>query len=93
MWKNRWTAIAYETKVDTVYRAPEFDIEVVDRVGSGDSFVGGFLTGYLESGPELGVRLGVGMSSLKQTIPGDLCWATREEVDRVLAGGGLRIVR
>ncbi len=93
VWKNQWTAIAYETDADAVYRSPEFDIEVVDRVGSGDSFVGGFLTGYLESGPELGVRLGVGMSSLKQTIPGDLCWATREEVDRVLDGGGLRIVR
>jgi 2-dehydro-3-deoxygluconokinase len=93
VWRNRWTAIAYDAETDTVHRAPTYDVEVVDRVGSGDSFVGGFLTGYLEGGPELGVRLGVGMSSLKQTLPGDLCWATRAEVDRVLEGGGLRIVR
>lgn len=93
VWHNQWTAIAYEQATDTIHRAPIFDIEVVDRVGSGDSFVGGFLVGYLEDGPGLGVQLGVGMSSLKQTVPGDLCWASREEVDRVLSGGGLRIVR
>lgn len=93
VWRNQWTAIAYEAATATVHRAPSFDIEVVDRVGSGDSFVGGFLAGTLEGGPALGVQLGVGMSALKQTLPGDLCWATREEVDRVLAGGGLRIVR
>ena len=93
MWRNQWTAIAYDAETGTVHRAPTVDIEVVDRVGSGDSFVGGFLSGYLEDGPALGVRLGVGFSALKQTIPGDLCWASRAEVDRLLEGGGLRIVR
>ncbi len=93
VWRNRWTAIAYETRTDTVHRAPCFDIEVVDRVGSGDSFVGGFLAGLLESGVGLSVKLGVGMSALKQTLPGDLCNASREDVDRALEGGGLRIVR
>jgi len=93
VWRNQWTAIAYETDTDTIHRAPTYDIEVVDRVGSGDSFVGGFLYGYLAEGASKGVRYGVGMSALKQTIPGDLCWATVEEVERVLDGGGLRIVR
>ena len=93
VWRNQWTAIAYEADTDTIHRAPTYDIEVVDRVGSGDSFVGGFLYGYLTEGTSKGVRYGVGMSALKQTIPGDLCWATVEEVERVLDGGGLRIVR
>ena len=93
VWRNHWTAIAYETATNTVHRAPTYDIEVVDRVGSGDSFVGGFLYGYLTDGVSKGVRYGVGMSALKQTIPGDLCWATVEEVERVLDGGGLRIDR
>jgi len=93
VWRNQWTAIAYETATDIVHRAPTFDIEVVDRVGSGDSFVGGFLYGYMTEGVAKGVRYGVGMSALKQTMPGDLCWATLEEVERVLDGGGLRIVR
>ena len=91
--RNQWTAIAYESETDTMYRAPTFDIEVVDRVGSGDAFVGGFLYGYLTEGPALGVRFGVGMSAIKQTLPGDLCWASRDEVEHVLGGGGLRIVR
>ncbi len=93
VWKNRWTAIACQAGDERVYRGPVFDVEVVDRVGAGDSFGGGFLFGYLNEGVEAGVRYGVGISALKQTHPGDLCWATREEVERVFEGGGLRIVR
>ena len=93
VWRNQWTAIAYDAAADTIHRAPVMDIEVVDRVGSGDSFVGGFLFGYLQAGAAAGVRYGVGMSALKQTIPGDLCWANLGEVERVLEGQSLRIVR
>lgn len=93
VWRNTWTAIAYEAATDTVHRAPTFDIEVVDRVGSGDSFAGGFLYGYLNDGVSVGVRYGVAISSLKQTMPGDVVFATKQEVERVLKGGGLRIVR
>jgi len=91
VWRNKWTAIAYAN--GEIYTAPKFDIEVVDRVGSGDSFAGGFLFGYLTEGPAAAIRYGVGISALKQTNPGDLVWATREEVDRILDGGSLRIAR
>ena len=91
VWKNRWSAIVYAD--GAVHRGPEFEIEIVDRVGAGDSFAGGFLFGYLKHGPAAGVRYGVAISALKQTNPGDLVWATREEVERLLGGGGLRIVR
>ncbi len=91
VWKNRWSAIVYSD--GKIHRGPSFEIEIVDRVGSGDSFAGGFLYGYLKDGPAAGVRYGVAISALKQTNPGDLVWATREEVERLLAGGGLRIVR
>jgi len=91
VWRNTWTAIAYAN--GKIHRGPKFDIEVVDRVGSGDSFTGGFLFGYLHDGPAAAVRYGVAISALKQTNPGDLCWATREETERLLEGGGLRIVR
>jgi 2-dehydro-3-deoxygluconokinase len=93
VWRNKWSAIAYERKTDTVHTAPTYDIEVVDRVGSGDSFAGGFLYGWLEDGVEAAVRYGVAISAIKQTLPGDVCWTTAEEVNRVLEGGGLRIVR
>jgi len=91
VWKNTWTAIVYAD--GEVFQGPKYEIEIVDRVGAGDSFTGGFLFGYLREGPEAGVRYGVAMSALKQTNPGDLCWATRGDVERLLKGGGLRIVR
>ncbi len=91
VWRNKWTAIAYAD--GKIYRGPTFNIEIVDRVGAGDSFSGGFLFGYLQDGPQAAVRYGVAASALKQTNPGDLCWATREEVERILDGGNLRIVR
>jgi len=91
VWQNTWTAVAYAN--GEMHRGPKFKIEIVDRVGAGDSFSGGFLFGYLQDGPAAGVRYGVAVSALKQTNPGDLCWATREEVERILDGGNLRIVR
>lgn len=93
VWRNRWTAIVYEAETGIVHTAPAYDIEVVDRVGAGDSFVGGFLYGYLSEGPSKGVQYGVALSAIKQTLPGDLCWVTCDEVERVLNDGGLRIVR
>ncbi len=91
VWRNTWTAIVYAE--GEIFRGPKYEIEIVDRVGAGDSFTGGFLYGYLTRGPEAGVNYGVAVSALKQTNPGDICWATPEEVERLLKGGGLRIVR
>lgn len=91
VWRNTWTALAYVK--GEVIRAPVFDIEIVDRVGAGDSFAGGFLYGYLTKDVETGLKYGVALSALKQTNPGDFVWATKEECERLLAGAGLRIVR
>ena len=91
VWRNTWTAIAYAN--GKLFRGPKFEIEIVDRVGAGDSFAGGFLYGWLTDGPEAGVNWGVAISALAQTNPGDLCWATKAEAERLLKGGGLRIVR
>jgi len=91
VWRNTWSAIVLAD--GELYRGPKFEIEIVDRVGAGDSFAGGFLYGWLTDGPEAGVNWGVAISALAQTNPGDLCWATKEEAERLLKGGGLRIVR
>jgi 2-dehydro-3-deoxygluconokinase len=93
VWRNQWTAIAYEAATDTIHEAPSFDIEVVDRVGSGDAFVGGFLYGYLREDTTAAVRYGVALSAIKQTHHGDLVYATRDEVEAILGGGSLRISR
>lgn len=91
VWRNTWTALAYSD--GQIFRAPVFDLEIVDRVGAGDAFAGGFLFGYLTKDVQTGLNYGVAISALKQTNPGDFVWATKEECDRILAGGGLRIVR
>ncbi len=91
VWRNTWSAIVLAG--GEIHRSPVFDLELVDRVGAGDAFAGGFLYGYLKGGPMMGVQYGVAVSALKQTNPGDLCWATLDEVERLLKGGNLRIVR
>lgn len=91
VWRNSWSAMAYAG--GETFLGPRFEIEIVDRVGAGDAFAGGFLYGWLVDGLESGVRYGVAMSTLKQTNPGDLCWGTKSECDRLLSGGSLRIQR
>jgi len=91
VWKNGWTAIAY--KDGTIYSDRKYEVEIVDRVGAGDSFSAGFIYGYLKKDVQEGVRYGVAFSALKHSIPGDLNWATLEEVERLIKSPGLRIAR
>jgi len=91
VWRNTWTAIAYAD--GTFYDDVTYEIEVVDRVGGGDSYTAGFLYGYLTEGVAKGVRYGNAFSALKQTSWGDLNWTTLEEVEALLKGAGLRISR
>jgi 2-dehydro-3-deoxygluconokinase len=92
VWKNNWTAIAYEG--GKIFRDRKYEVEIVDRVGAGDSFTAGFLYGWLqEKDVQKGVQYGNAFAALKHTIPGDFNWSTREEVETQLKGGGLRISR
>lgn len=70
-----------------IYRTEQKgNLLTVDRLGAGDAFAGGFLTGFLESGPELGVNLGNALITLTNTYLGDLTWVTREQVNSFLNG-------
>jgi 2-dehydro-3-deoxygluconokinase len=92
VWKNRWTAIAYHD--GKVIRDRKYEVEIVDRVGAGDSFTAGFLYGWLKlKDVEKGVQYGNAFSALKHTIPGDFNWSTQDEVENQLKGAGLRISR
>ena len=64
---------------------PPVPVEV-DRLGAGDAFAAGLLTGYLENDPVHGLRLGTAMAALKLTLPGDEPFATRAEVEALAAG-------
>jgi 2-dehydro-3-deoxygluconokinase len=91
VWKNNWTAIAY-TK-GQVLKTRTFEVEIVDRLGAGDSFAAGLIHGLLDGDLQKGLDYGVAASAIKHSIPGDFAWITRAEVEAVLQGGGLRISR
>jgi 2-dehydro-3-deoxygluconokinase len=91
VWRNSWTAIAYQN--GTIYRTRTYEVEIVDRLGAGDSFAAGLIHGLLDEDIQKGVDYGVAASALKHSIPGDFVWVTRAEVEALLKGGGLRISR
>jgi len=91
VWRNNWTAIALHE--GRIYKTATYEVEIVDRVGGGDSCTAGFLWGYLQGDIQKGLDWGVAFSALKHSIPGDVNWSTPEEVERLVKGGGLRIVR
>ena len=92
VWKNRWSALVYTG--GEAFHGPTYEVEIVDRVGAGDSCSAGYIHKTLQgAGPQDAVSFGVAFSAIKHTIPGDFNLATEEEVTRLLAGGGLRITR
>ena len=64
---------------------------IVDRLGAGDAFMAGVIDGLLADDIDRGVRTGTVLASLALGTRGDHVITTRDEVDRILAGGG-RIV-
>jgi 2-dehydro-3-deoxygluconokinase len=91
VWKNTWTAIAVQGK--QVHRTRTYEVEIVDRLGAGDSFAAGLIHGLLDGDLQKGLDFGVATSALKHSLPGDFAWVTREEVEAVLKTGNLRISR
>jgi len=91
--RNDWSAICWS--VGAFYRGPAWeDLQVVDRVGSGDSFASGLLYGLLtRQGLQRAVEYGVAHGALAMTTPGDTTMASRDEVERLIAGGSPRIAR
>ena len=70
------------------------DVEVLDRVGSGDAFAAGVIHGLL-AGRDVpwALRCGVAHGALVMTTPGDNSWATLAEVERLMAGGSAGVER
>ncbi len=84
---NGWSALVYDG--NEFYHTKEYNVRIVDRVGSGDSFASGFIFG-LVTGMKLGdaAEFGVAASAIKHTIPGDLNHATLGEVQELVKGDG-----
>ena len=83
--------VAYDGQ--TLKRSPGYDIQVVNRLGAGDAFDAGLLYGYLTSGLQAGLDYGCAMAALKMTIPQNTPLIDRQDVERLLAGRKLDVVR
>jgi len=83
--RNKWGGCAYGP--DGYMESRMYDIEVVDRVGAGDSFTAGLIAGLLDGGVEHAVNLAAAFSALKQTIPGDVCLADRKQAEELIKKG------
>ena len=92
VWRNTWTAIAYSA--GKFYEDVKYELEIVDRIGGGDSFSAGFIYASLvKKSYAAAVRYGNAFSALKHTNPGDFNWATLDEVESLLKGASLRVAR
>jgi 2-dehydro-3-deoxygluconokinase len=72
-----------------LYQGPQYDItHIVDRVGGGDSFMGGLIYGLLTytMDDQKALNFAVAASCLKHTIPGDFNLVTIDEVEKLMHG-------
>ena len=82
---NGWSACIYDGK--EFYHSRQYEIHIVDRVGGGDAFAGGFLCGLLDGkSMKDALEFGVAASALKHTIPGDFNLVTRSDVYTLVGG-------
>jgi 2-dehydro-3-deoxygluconokinase len=91
--RNDWSAILWHE--GSIYDSRQYpDLEILDRVGGGDSFASGLIYGFLQfNDPQQAVDYGAAHGALASTTPGDTSMATLAEVEKQIAGGGARVVR
>lgn len=84
---NGWSALVYDGQ--EFYHTKKYQVRIIDRVGSGDSFASGLIYGLATGMPmNEAAEFGVAASALKHTIPGDLNHATLAEVKDLMKGDG-----
>ncbi len=90
---NDWAAIAWMD--GRFYESRKYpDLEILDRVGGGDSFASGFIYGLMTTGdPQQAVDYGAAHGALAMTTPGDTSMADVREVEKLLKGSGARVQR
>ena len=91
--KNDWSALCWAD--GEIYQAKEYkDLDILDRVGGGDSFASGLVYGLMTTGdPEKAVNYGTAHGALAMTTPGDTTMANVKEVEALMGGAGARVKR
>jgi 2-dehydro-3-deoxygluconokinase len=91
--KNDWGAILWHD--GRFYESRQYpELEILDRVGGGDSFASGLQFGFMaKNDPQAAVDYGAAHGALASTTPGDTSMATQKEVEKLMKGGSARVVR
>ena len=90
---NDWSAICWAD--GEIYKANAYDgLEIMDRVGGGDSFASGLIYGLMTTeNAEQAVNYGAAHGALAMTTPGDTTMASVDEVEAIMRGAGARVAR
>lgn len=88
--RNGWSAMLLDDKsCSDPYRSKKYDIQIVDRVGGGDSFASGLIYGLLNyENTKESLEFAVGASCLKHSITGDFNLVSIDEVEKLIKGDG-----
>jgi len=91
--RNDWGAICWAGG-QFYESAQRPDLEILDRVGGGDSFASGLIYGFITfNDPQKAVEYGAAHGALAMTTPGDTSMATLKEVEALVKGGSARVQR
>lgn len=83
--KNGWSAILHDG--ERCYTSQNYMVDLVDRIGGGDSFAGGLIYGLCNGmSKQESLDFAVAASCIKQTIPGDFNLATKDDVLALMRG-------
>ena len=90
---NDWSALCWAD--GEIYKAKDYNgLEIMDRVGGGDSFASGLIYGLMTTGDaEKAVNYGAAHGALAMTTPGDTTMADKSEVEAIMGGAGARVKR
>ena len=90
---NDWKAICWAD--GEICQSREYNgLEIMDRVGGGDSFASGLVYGLMTTGDaEQAVNYGAAHGALAMTTPGDTSMASVNEVEAIMGGAGARVKR
>ena len=90
---SMWSALCWAD--GEIYKARDYNgLEIMDRVGGGDSFASGLIYGLMTTGDaEKAVNYGAAHGALAMTTPGDTSMASVDEVEAIMGGAGARVKR
>jgi 2-dehydro-3-deoxygluconokinase len=92
--RNDWGAVAWSRDTGFAEATHRPDLEILDRVGGGDSFASGLIYGLITGEPlATAVEYGAAHGALAMTTPGDTSMATKAEVLKLAGGGSARVQR